>query len=85
MRPIDHDPGEVERRARNINPGGLTVETEPPIATLLRSCVAACLYDAKLRLADLNHFLLPSRSLASTRPVQQMLSDTESAFCAPCG
>jgi chemotaxis receptor (MCP) glutamine deamidase CheD len=83
MSPIDHDPRELERRARNINPG--TVETERQITTLLCSCVAVCLYDARLRLAGMNHFLLPSRSLTSTRPVQQMLSDTESAFCAPCG
>lgn len=85
MSPIDHDPRELERRARNINPGGWTVETERPITTLLGSRVAVCLYDARLRLAGMYHFLLPSRSLTSTRPVQQMLSDTESAFCAPCG
>jgi chemotaxis protein CheD len=62
MRPIDHDPRELERRARNINPGGWAVETERPITTLLGSCVAVCLYDPKLRLAGMNHFLLPSRT-----------------------
>ena len=56
MSPIDHDPRELERRARNINPG--TVETERQITTLLGSCVAVCLYDARLRLAGMNHFLL---------------------------
>ena len=62
MSPIDHDPRELERRARNINPGGWAVETERPITTLLGSCVAVCLYDPKLRLAGMNHFLLPSRT-----------------------
>jgi chemotaxis protein CheD len=62
MPPIDHDPKELERRARNINPGGWAVETERPITTLLGSCVAVCLYDPKLRLAGMNHFLLPSRT-----------------------
>lgn len=31
------------------------------MATLLGSCVAVCLYDPHLRLAGMNHFLLPSR------------------------
>lgn len=62
MLPADHDPKELERRARNINPGGWAVESERPITTLLGSCVAVCLYDPKLRLAGMNHFLLPSRA-----------------------
>lgn len=62
MSPNDHDPKDLERRARNINPGGWTVETERPITTLLGSCVAVCLYDPKLRMAGMNHFLLPSRA-----------------------
>jgi chemotaxis protein CheD len=62
MLPTDHDPKDLERRAHNINPGGWTVETERPITTLLGSCVAVCLYDPKLRLAGMNHFLLPSRA-----------------------
>jgi chemotaxis protein CheD len=55
----------LERSALNINPGGWSVQTERPIATLLGSCVAVCFYDPKLRLAGMNHFLLPSR--ASTK------------------
>lgn len=51
---------ELERRARNINPGGWAVESERPISTLLGSCVAVCLYDPKLRIGGMNHFLLPS-------------------------
>ena len=57
------DPGKkLERIALNINPGGWSVQTERPIATLLGSCVAVCLYDPGLRLAGMNHFLLPSRA-----------------------
>ena len=56
------DPKTLERSARNINPGGWTVETENSISTLLGSCVAVCLYDPKLHLAGMNHFLLPSRA-----------------------
>lgn len=50
----------LERSARIINPGGWAVDGERPIATLLGSCVAVCLYDPKLRLAGMNHFLLPT-------------------------
>ena len=53
---------ELERIALNINPGGWSVQTDRPIATLLGSCVAVCFYDPKLRLAGMNHFLLPSRA-----------------------
>jgi chemotaxis protein CheD len=56
---------DLERVALNINPGGWSVQTERPIATLLGSCVAVCFYDPKLKLAGMNHFLLPSR--ASTK------------------
>ena len=59
---INHDPKELERRSLNINPGGWAVERERPITTLLGSCVAVCLYDPKLGLAGMNHFLLPSRA-----------------------
>ena len=53
---------DFERVARNINPGGWAIETERPIATLLGSCVAVCLFDPKLKLGGMNHFLLPSRA-----------------------
>lgn len=53
---------ELERLALNINPGGWAVQTERPLATLLGSCVAVCFYDARLKLAGMNHFLLPSRA-----------------------
>lgn len=53
---------DLERQALNINPGGWAVEKQRPIATLLGSCVAVCLYDPALRLGGMNHFLLPSRA-----------------------
>lgn len=56
---------DYERIARNINPGGWAVETERPLSTLLGSCVAVCLFDPKLRLGGMNHFLLPSSSSSS--------------------
>lgn len=57
---------DYERVARNINPGGWAIETERPIATLLGSCVAVCLFDPKLRLGGMNHFLLPSKTSSSS-------------------
>ena len=66
--------GALERRARNINPGGWTVETERPITTLLGSCVAVCLYDPKLRLAGMNHFLLPSRTKTASDDTDVILA-----------
>ncbi|OMG52988.1 chemotaxis protein CheD [Azonexus hydrophilus] len=50
---------DIERLSRNIKPGEWAVEGERPISTLLGSCVAVCLYDAALRLAGMNHFMLP--------------------------
>lgn len=51
---------EVERAARSIHPGDWAVEQRQPIATLLGSCVAVCLYDPKLRFGGMNHFMLPT-------------------------
>lgn len=60
--PIAHTGKDYERIARHINPGGWAIETERPIATLLGSCVAVCLFDPKLKIGGMNHFLLPSRT-----------------------
>jgi len=64
---------ELERMARVINPGAWIVENERPIATLLGSCVAVCLYDPKLRLAGMNHFLLPSGNRRDINNVDTVL------------
>ena len=65
---------DFERIARNINPGGWAIETERPIATLLGSCVAVCLFDPKLKLGGMNHFLLPSRTSADNADTDVILN-----------
>lgn len=50
---------DIERLARAIKPGEWAVERERPIATLLGSCVAVCMYDETQLLAGMNHFMLP--------------------------
>lgn len=65
---------DFERIARNINPGGWAIESERPISTLLGSCVAVCLYDPKLRIGGMNHFLLPSRTSADNSDIDIILN-----------
>jgi chemotaxis protein CheD len=65
---------DFERLARNINPGGWAIETERPIATLLGSCVAVCLYDARLKIGGMNHFLLPSRTSSANADTDIILN-----------
>jgi chemotaxis protein CheD len=72
---ISHLTGkDFERMARNINPGGWAIETERPIATLLGSCVAVCLYDPKLKIGGMNHFLLPSRTSSANADTDIVLN-----------
>lgn len=43
-----------------IHVGQIYVDTHPSaISTVLGSCVAVCLYDAKLGIGGMNHYLLP--------------------------
>lgn len=51
----------LERQAKTLHPGGWAVESERPIATILGSCVAVCLYEPHLGICGMNHFLLPRR------------------------
>lgn len=54
---------DLMRIARVINPGGWHVDDHhQPIATLLGSCIAVCLFDPKLRIGGMNHFLLPKQT-----------------------
>lgn len=62
----EEDPRQLERVARVIPPGGWAVEGQQPMATLLGSCVAVCLWEPQLKLAGMNHFLLPSRVSRAT-------------------
>lgn len=64
---------ELERIARNVAPGGWAVETDRPIATLLGSCVAVCLYDPQLRIGGLNHFMLPTFERSTNRDFDTLL------------
>ena len=43
-----------------IFPGNLEVSKKPiQFATILGSCVAVCLWDSKLKIGGINHFMLP--------------------------
>ena len=64
---------ELERLSRNVNPGGWLIESERPIATLLGSCVAVCLWDTQLKLAGLNHFMLPGYEKSANRNMDVLL------------
>jgi chemotaxis protein CheD len=67
------NPRELERLARNVNPGGWAVESERPIATLLGSCVAVCLWDPQLRIGGLNHFMLPKFEKSANKDLDMLL------------
>jgi len=48
------------RRTRYVHPGQVFVSAEPTVlSTILGSCVAVCLWDARRRCGGMNHFLLP--------------------------
>ena len=75
MSDLSHLTGkDFERIARNINPGGWAIEVERPIATLLGSCVAVCLFDPKLKLGGMNHFLLPTKTNSSNADTDVILN-----------
>lgn len=51
----------------HLAPGELGVYRKPQkVKTVLGSCVAVCLWDAQLRIAGLNHFILPAASEGET-------------------
>ena len=66
-------PNELERLSRVVNPGGWAIETQRPISTLLGSCVAVCLWDPKLSVGGLNHFMLPKFEKTSNTDLDVML------------
>jgi chemotaxis protein CheD len=65
---------DFERIAKNINPGGWTIETERPISTLLGSCVAVCLFDPALKIGGMNHFLLPTRTGSANADIDVIMN-----------
>jgi len=66
---------EIERLAKSISPGEWLVDRQRPIATLLGSCVAVCLYDETVPIGGMNHFMLPSmRRRENNAEVDSVLS-----------
>ena len=65
---------ELERHARNIQPGGWAVESRLPLSTLLGSCVAVCLFDPHLRIGGINHFMLPDMGRSRHGDIDSLLS-----------
>ncbi len=65
---------EIERLARTIHPGAWAVEPARPLATLLGSCVAVCLFDPQARVGGINHFMLPNIRRSSHDDVDSLLS-----------
>jgi len=65
---------DIERHARVVQPGGWLVDGEKPMATLLGSCVAVCLFDPQLRIGGLNHFMLPNMGNRKHGDVDSLLS-----------
>lgn len=65
---------ELERHARNIQPGAWAVESQRPLSTLLGSCVSVCLFDPQLRLGGINHFMLPDMGRGRHGDVDSLLS-----------
>lgn len=50
-----------ERKSAYLLPGQLHASEDPcQIRTILGSCVAICLWDSRLRVGGMNHFLLPA-------------------------
>jgi chemotaxis protein CheD len=64
-------PRRLPRRVVYLHPGFVHASPEPTEATtIVGSCVAVCLWDARLRMGGANHFLLPRGgrgALASAR------------------
>ena len=65
---------EIERLARNVQPGAWSVESEKPLSTLLGSCVAVCLFDPALKIGGINHFMLPEMGRSKYGDVDALLS-----------
>jgi len=52
----------------HLHPGQIFIATEPAtVMTILGSCVAVCLWDPLAKIAGINHFLLPSIPISSTK------------------
>ncbi len=65
---------DIERYARNVQPGAWIVDSERPLSTLLGSCVTVCLFDPQLKVGGINHFMLPDMGRSKHGDVDSMLS-----------
>jgi chemotaxis protein CheD len=65
---------DLERLARSVQPGAWLVDDKQPLATLLGSCVAVCLFDPQLGIGGMNHFMLPRLERSRHGDVDAMLS-----------
>ena len=65
---------EIERYARNVQPGAWVVDSEKPLSTLLGSCVAVCLFDPLMKIGGINHFMLPEMGRNKNSDVDSLLS-----------
>lgn len=51
---------ELTHQKYYLLPGGIFVHDHPHVVdTILGSCVAVCLYDARLKIGGINHFMMP--------------------------
>jgi chemotaxis protein CheD len=58
--PPSNAPGDGGRTQVYLHAGDLVIANRPTaIVTILGSCVAVCLWDAKARVGGVNHYLLP--------------------------
>jgi chemotaxis protein CheD len=65
---------DIERYARNVQPGAWLIDGEQPLSTLLGSCVAVCLFDPQLKIGGINHFMLPEIGRSRHGDVDSLLS-----------
>ena len=65
---------ELERYARNVQPGAWVVDSEKPLSTLLGSCVTVCLFDPLMKIGGINHFMLPEMGRNKNSDVDSLLS-----------
>ena len=65
---------DIERLARNVQPGAWSVDSDKPLSTLLGSCVAVCLFDPALKIGGINHFMLPEMGRSKYGDVDSLLS-----------
>ena len=69
--------------AHYLHPGQIVVTSTPGvILTILGSCVAVCLWDARTGVAGVNHFLLPKNPLPGTEDARYGDTAMESLLSA---